>query len=252
VEKSVRWQGGQPTTWSEKVETRRLPILMYHSVSPDHDNRLSRYRISPQQLDEQLCYLRDSGYYGIGIEEWVNAILKRCALPGRAIALSFDDGYKDFYEFAWPLLEKYGFTATVFLVSDYLGKTNEWDKPFSKELPLMSREEICFLQGKGVVFGSHSATHSALGSLSPEQVVEEAVRSRTTIQGLLGTPVQSIAYPYGSTSGAVANLCGGVGYIAGLSCQSGLSTLYDNPLHLPRIEIMGSDRLKDFVAKLTV
>ncbi len=252
VEKSVRWKGGQSTMWSEKVETKQLPILMYHSVAPNDSNEVTRYQVSPEQLEEQLCYLRDSGYYGVGINEWISAILKRRPLPGRAVALTFDDGYKNFYEFAWPLLEKYGFTAIVFLVSDLIGKTNEWDKAFAKELPLMDLNEIRFLHNRGIAFGSHTATHAAMASLSPQRVVEEAARSRATLQELLGVPIQSIAYPYGSTNGAVLNLCGGVGYVAGLSCIHGLSSLVDAPLHLPRIEVPGSDQLKDFVAKLTV
>lgn len=250
VESTVRWNGGAPKIMNETIVTRQLPILMYHRVAPQGAQKMNRYRITPEQFEEQLSYLRDNGYYGIDLNKWLRAMMTRQPLPGRAIALTFDDGYKDFYEFAWPLLNKYKFSATVFLVADLLGKTNSWDKEFGEELPLMNEEEIAFLQQNGIGFGSHTATHRALGSLSPTQVVEEVVRARTILHGKLDVPVRSIAYPYGSTNGVVSHICGGVGYQIGLTVQPGLSRLQDDPLLLPRIEVVGNEELKNFVAKL--
>ncbi|MBD0288145.1 MAG: polysaccharide deacetylase family protein, partial [Flavisolibacter sp.] len=192
VAPSVRWQGGQPSeaAVAKPVTTQKLPILMYHSVDPKGETR-NRYCIHPQSFEEQLQYLRDSGYYCATLNDWSNAATARRPLPGLAVIITFDDAYLDFYHHAWPLLKKYGFTATVFLVADHIGKTASWLKPYNKEVPLMRWEEIRRLRDEGVEFGSHSATHRALTALSSEDIVLEGATSRTIIQSALGIPVKT-------------------------------------------------------------
>jgi peptidoglycan/xylan/chitin deacetylase (PgdA/CDA1 family) len=114
----------------------------------------------------------------------------------------------------------------------------------------MDWQEILYLREQGISFGSHTASHAALRSLSPFAIVTEAVRSRTAIEQQLGKPIQSIAYPWGQVTKSIGHLCGGVGYTIGLTCEERLSTLRDNPLYLPRLEVRGNERLVDFVAKL--
>ena len=111
VKDSVRWNGGKPseTKIVLHASTSKLPILMYHRVAPDGAENMSRYRISPAAFEEQLKYLKDSGYYSAGINDWLNAMNRQQPLPGLAIVFTFDDAYQDFYEYAWPLLKKYGF-----------------------------------------------------------------------------------------------------------------------------------------------
>ena len=95
-------------------------------------------------------------------------------LPGRAVIITFDDGYRDFLTEAWPLLAQYGFSATVFLVAGKVGRTNEWDHHYGQEIPLLGWEEIRGLQKEGIEFGSHSMSHRPLTKLSVEETVREA------------------------------------------------------------------------------
>jgi peptidoglycan/xylan/chitin deacetylase (PgdA/CDA1 family) len=249
----VLWHGGRPRHGGvpQGVVTDRLPILMYHRVAPAGSAAMTRYRVSPEAFEGQLCYLRDAGYYSVSLEEWAAAAEAKKPLAGRAVLITFDDGYLDFQTHAWPLLRRYGFTATVFLVTDAIGQSNAWDWVHGEEIPLLGWQDIGRLQSEGFEFGSHSAGHQALTTLSPTDVVCEGARSRTMLERQLGVPITAFAYPYGDTDQVVQHLIGACGYIFGLSCRPGLSRFGDSLLALPRIEVTGADRFQDFIAKLS-
>lgn len=252
VKSSNRWQSSKQFRALNKspVVTRKLPILKYDHISPPSALNTNCNNITPESFEEQLQHLRDNDYYNAKWEDWINAMFKHTPLQGKAIAITFDDGYFDFYQYAWPLLKKYGFIATVFLTTDYVGHTNSWDKNLFGEIPLMGWQEIIELQKEGILFGSHSATHRSLTSLSPADIVHEAVRSRTTLQQVLGVPVKIFAYPNGHTDSVVAHLAGACGYTLGLTSKPASSTFMDNTMNLPRLEVKGSDSLHDFVNRI--
>jgi peptidoglycan/xylan/chitin deacetylase (PgdA/CDA1 family)/GT2 family glycosyltransferase/2-polyprenyl-3-methyl-5-hydroxy-6-metoxy-1,4-benzoquinol methylase len=252
VASHVLWYGSRlyPAGTTQAVVTDRLPILMYHRVAPTGSATMTRYRLSPEAFEEQLCYLRDAGYYSVSPEDWRTAMQAKKPLPGKAVLITFDDGYLDFLTHAWPLLQRYGFSATVFLVTSVIGKSNIWDRVYGDEVPLLGWQEIAQLQDEGVKFGSHSASHHPLTGLSPEEIVREGVESRLVLERELGVPIKAFAYPYGDTDQVVQHLIGACGYIFGLSCQNGLSRFEDSLLALPRIEVTCADRFQNFVAKL--
>jgi peptidoglycan/xylan/chitin deacetylase (PgdA/CDA1 family) len=224
---------------------------MYHRVAPTGSAAMTRYRVSPEAFEEQLSYLRNAGYYSVSLEDWRVAVEAKKPLPGRVVLITFDDGYVDFLTHAWPLLRRYGFSATVFLVTDGIGQSNAWDWVCGEQVPLLGWEELYQLEGEGVEFGSHSASHRLLTTLSPAEVVREGARSRTMLERRLGVPINAFAYPFGDTDRVVQHLIGACGYIFGLSCRPGLSRVEDSLLALPRIEVTGSDRFREFIAKLS-
>ncbi|MGF1482213.1 MAG: SAM-dependent methyltransferase [Cyanophyceae cyanobacterium] len=175
--RDILWEGGSLVRDdSDQVTTDHLPILMYHRVQPHRcDSDLDYCSVSPDAFEEQLRYLRDAGYYSIRLENWLQAKINNRPLPGRAITLTFDDGYVDFMTYAWPLLNQYGFGATMFLVTEQIGGFNVWDRSYEEQVPLMGWSDILKLQEEGVEFGSHSVSHPFLTALSPEEVVREAV-----------------------------------------------------------------------------
>jgi glycosyltransferase involved in cell wall biosynthesis/peptidoglycan/xylan/chitin deacetylase (PgdA/CDA1 family)/2-polyprenyl-3-methyl-5-hydroxy-6-metoxy-1,4-benzoquinol methylase len=252
VQNSVRWNGSKeplPTS-VDKISTFQLPILTYHRVAPEGAANMNRYRVDPEQFEQQLKYLSDTGYYSVTWESWLNAMFTRKPLEGLPIAITFDDGYIDFYKYAWPLLKKYGFTATVFLVTDMVGKTNAWDVFYGESVALMDWNQIQELYKHGIQFGSHTANHKALTSLTPEEIVTEGLSSRLKLRQQLSSEGEIMAYPYGDTNPVVAHLMGACGYVLGLSCRVGFSNFLDDSMNLPRIEIKGADTIKDFVFKL--
>ena len=245
------WLGSQPVLYSRPpVVTAKLPILMYHRISPNGSRPQARYCVTPESFEEQLNYLRDSGYYSVSPEVWQKAIETKQPLPGRAIFITFDDGYLDFASYAWPLLKKYGFGATVFLVTEEVGGYNQWDTAYGETVPLLGWKEIRQLHLEGVSFGSHSVTHSYLTALSSSDVVREGIQSRMILERELNMPIKSFAYPYGDVNPVVQHLIGACGYLFGFSCRPGLSHFQDPLLALSRIEVKGTDNFEQFVRQL--
>jgi peptidoglycan/xylan/chitin deacetylase (PgdA/CDA1 family) len=224
---------------------------MYHQVAPAGPDYLARNRIRPDVFEEQLRYLHDEGFHTIDLEEWRRAIQAQEPIPGRAVILTFEDGYLDFKNYAWPLLQRYGFSATVFLIAERIGQSG-WDQIYGEEVPLVGWKDIHQLQDEGVEFGSHSAVLRWLTELSFAEVVSEGARSRAILERGLKRPVTAFAYPHGAEDQVVQHLIGACGYVFGLSCQPGPSKFYDPLLALPRIEIMGSDGLEKVITKIGI
>jgi glycosyltransferase involved in cell wall biosynthesis/peptidoglycan/xylan/chitin deacetylase (PgdA/CDA1 family) len=233
---------------SRGTATRRLPILMYHQVALSGPPHLARYRVTPEAFEQQLRHLRDEGFRATTLQEWWQAMQAGKPLPGRAVLLTFDDGFRDFHTHAWPLLRRYGFSATVFLIAERVGTV--WEEVPGDGVPLLGWNHVRRLQEEGVAFGSHTATHPYLTALPAAEVVREAARSRVILARELGSPPDALAYPHGAHDPAVEHLVGACGYLFGLSCRPGLSRLDDPLLALPRVEVAGSDGIGEFAAKL--
>jgi peptidoglycan/xylan/chitin deacetylase (PgdA/CDA1 family) len=215
----------------------RLPILTYRRVAGG--DSASRPRVSPERFEQQLRHLQEAGFCSVGLEDWRAALEARRPLAVKGVLITFDGGYRDFADEAWPLLRRYGFSATVFLVTDQVGATGiDWD-------------EARRLQEAGVAFGSLPAGNRPLSALSVAEAVAEGARSRAVIHDRLGSAVTAIAYPDGDADPALRHLMGACGYVFGLTRRRALSAFGDSPLDLPRVAIEGSDDLEAFALKLT-
>src|SRR5438045_5924463 len=158
----------------------RLPILMYHKVDrlpPPPGARYSRNYVRPEQSDARLGALRRWGYETISFDDWLAYRRGERTLPRRPIILTFDDGYRSTGEIAWPLLQRHGATATVFLVSDLIGKTNAWDAREIQE-PLLDAAQIAAMREGRIEFGSHTRTSPELPNLQPHRSLADERRSR--------------------------------------------------------------------------
>ncbi|MEG4917102.1 sulfotransferase [Microcoleus sp. B7-D4] len=218
--------------------TKKLPILSYRRISPDGLDA-----VTPQIFEQQLHNLKNLGYYSASWENWRSAKLAKTPLPGKAILMTFDGGYLDFFQYAWPLLKRFDFTATVFLVAESIGKTNSWEKAEFEEVQLMGWPEIRQLRDAGIEFGSMSATHPPLTALSPTEIVREAAKSRAILERGLEKSVKCFAYPYGDVDPIVAHLIGASGYTFGVSYKLNFSSFDDSLLSLPRIKVTGENFL---------
>jgi peptidoglycan/xylan/chitin deacetylase (PgdA/CDA1 family) len=222
----------QPQFFDNNTVTDKLPILTYRRISPDGVNA-----VNPEIFAVQLEQMQKNGYYSTSWESWQTAQLTKTPLPGKAILLTFDGGYLDFIEYALPLLKRFDFTATIFLVAESVGKTNSWEKAESEAVQLMGWSEIRQLRDQGFEFGSMSATYQPLTSLSPTEIVREGAKSRAILERGLGKPVKCFAYPYGSVDRIVEHLMGAIGYTFGVSYGSEFSNFDDSLLSLPRIQV---------------
>lgn len=255
VEKSVVWGGAVMT----RAEARRrkisttVPILAYHSVADAGPaGELSLYRVSVDSFREQIRYLRRNGFHSITVEEWAQCIRERRPIPGLPVIITFDDGYRDFLENAWPILERADFTATVFVVSDYIGGTAEWDRALHPEpWPLMGWEDLRMLQEHGVEIQSHTASHKDLLTLVPQAIESEGRKTIDQLRNRLGMKATAIAYPFGRSNETVVAALSACGYRIGLNTKGRVSTLEDQLMDLPRIQIDAADNLSSFARRIS-
>jgi len=176
-------------------QTDKVPVLTYHSI----DASGSIVSVAPEVFRRQMSFLSESGYNTVSMSDLVNSLVKQKPLSPKTIALTFDDGFQNFYTTAFPILEQCGFKATVFLVTDFCGKSNDWaDNP--PKLPpsnLLSWREIKELNCCGIEFGAHTRTHPFLTRISAAEATREIIESKAIIEDSLGTAATSFAYPYG-------------------------------------------------------
>jgi len=168
--------------------------LMYHSVDEDPDDPY-QLTVSPARFARQMAWLQRRGLRGVAMAELLAA-----HTVGRAaglVGLTFDDGYADLPRQVLPVLERFGFTATAYVVAGRLGSHNTWDADAPRK-PLMSREQVRAVALRGLEIGSHGLNHRPLCGLPPEQLALETGRSRELLEDLLERPVTGFCYPYGA------------------------------------------------------
>lgn len=172
-----------------------IPILMYHSISgADEGTRHPYYRTNtnPQVFSEHLKFLDDNRYKAMSLSEAVRLTEEATQSSERPVVFTFDDGFKDFYTHAFPILSKYGYTATVFLPTAYIGDTTRR----LNGAECLTWREVRELRKAGINFGSHTVTHPQLQTLNAENVQDEVRCSKETIEDNLSCPVESFSYPY--------------------------------------------------------
>ena len=171
--------------------------------------------------------------------------------PAKPVVITLDDGFQDFEDNAVPLLNRYGFGATVFLVSDFVGKTNAWDENIGDvTYPLMSKESIIRLHEKGYEFGSHTKTHIRLSTHDAITQDDEIRGSKADLETMLGFPIHTFCYPYGSYNDNSLRSVRASGYQFATTCDKGLNDGTEDPLRLKRIAIRNDTSLPVFIYKL--
>jgi peptidoglycan/xylan/chitin deacetylase (PgdA/CDA1 family) len=172
-----------------------VPILTYHSI----DNSDSVISTNADVFARQMKLLRESGYEATTLETFVRLMSENKTLPPKTVVLTFDDGFQNFYSEAFPILDEFGFKATVFLVTDFCGKYNNWkenpsDFPKTK---MLTWDEAKELSDCGIEFGAHTRTHPDLTRTSLAKLEDEIVESKAVIEDSLGREVTTFAYPFG-------------------------------------------------------
>jgi peptidoglycan/xylan/chitin deacetylase (PgdA/CDA1 family)/SAM-dependent methyltransferase len=230
----------------------RVPFLMYHRVAVDGPEALSPYRVSPVRFEQQLAYLQRHGYRSLSMGDFYESWFKRGLqpMPGKPIVLTFDDAYLDFYETAWPLLRKYGFTATIFVPVNFVEGQADWDSEYGEPAKLMNWEQIAELHTQGVGVGSHGCSHTMLPELSDSEVSEDAKRSKDILEQKLAAPVTDYCYPYTVSNNKIQQLIAAAGYQSAVGGKMRETPDWQNPFNIPRIEIFASDSTDDFIRKL--
>jgi peptidoglycan/xylan/chitin deacetylase (PgdA/CDA1 family) len=245
----VVWRGAIHTRSQLESEVRRsrMPVLAYHRIADSGPEHLTPWRLNPQQFEEQLIFLRRRGYRGCSPTEMMAGAERRGSLPGRPVMITFDDGYADFYETAWPILQRNGFSAHNFIVTELVGRSAEWDARWGAPAPLMTWDQIIRLSAEGATFGSHLATHTAATYMRTEALLREAVSSRMKLEKALGTPIETVATPFGDSNGVVELVLNLAGYRQHfgnhLDCFAPISS---NWMLIPRLFVTSDLNIQDF------
>lgn len=210
------------------------PVLCYHRVGGPRE--LGVTRVSPRTFRRQMQALAKAGWKTLSLAEFEVATNAPTSPHPHAFLLSFDDGYAELAEFAYPVIAEFGFTATTFLITDYIGKTNAWDIQYTrKPLRHLDWDAIETWKARGFGFSSHSATHARLTWLDEPRVTDELSRSRETLTKRLGTDAGvAVAYPFGAVDERVAGLAKGAGYALGFEGVRGVD---GDPLRLSRMPV---------------
>jgi len=234
-------------------------ILVYHSISIHRNVKHSRhFTIDPQLFNSQMNYLHKNNFRVINLTEFNEMIQAPITANHKTIVLTFDDGYADSYIYAYPILKKYGFSATFSLICSFVDskETFPWlrESPFPRgeNLPL-SMDQILEMDKGDMDFGSHANSHQRLTRLSQKQAFEEIQRSKTYIEDLLGREINSFFYPYGSWSDfdrSHQEMVRKTGYRLGVTSIYGSNKAKSNPFSLKRIPVYANDDQKTFEMKI--
>lgn len=244
------WKGlseaGETIGSLRKLFPPHSPVLMLHSIAKPEKQNQKVVHLSPERFRRFMGWLKRTGFRSILPTEWQD-----CTASGRRVILTFDDGYDDFLSEAHPVLDSVGFSATVFIVVDRIGKTNEWDASRGfRSRRLLSLRQIRELHRQGVHFGSHTLTHPWLTNLSDQDLEREISGSKHKLEDLLGAEVPCFSYPWGIADIRVRGAVARAGYKVAVSTQEGLNC-WEDPLYLKRINICEVDTLPEFALKVS-
>ncbi len=217
-----------------------VPILMYHAVEDaPRPPKYKHFYVLADEFAGQMRMLKRASYSPITFQALAAARAGTAALPPKPVLLTFDDGYANLKTNVTPLMEQLGFAYTVFLVSERVGKTNDWVAPEGYDpTSLLSWDEIAEMQKSNrVSFEAHTATHPKLGSLPLADARRELAGSREELEQKLQTPISVLCYPYGDVNDTVARLAEEAGYTQAVTTEFGRARPADNPLRLPRISV---------------
>jgi peptidoglycan/xylan/chitin deacetylase (PgdA/CDA1 family) len=180
---------------------RTIPILMYHQIdsAPPKGSPMRGLIVAPRTFFWHMAVLRLFGYRGLSMGDLEPYL--RGEREGRVFGITFDDGYENNLRCALPVLQRFGFTATCYVVANLIGQSNSWDAAHGiAQVPLMNVEQLQAWVDGGQEVGSHTLSHANLASLSEAQQVQEIAESKAALEKILrqASGVQHFCYPYGA------------------------------------------------------
>ncbi len=242
--------------WKRVVDYRYPRILMYHMIRDAiPGKKFNSLRVSPKVFETQIKYLYDNGWHSYTMEEAIN---HKKNLPLKSVVITFDDGYQDNLTNALPILKKYGFKATIYLVNDrhdrdwsgYRKAKNEGAG--LKDEPKLSDDEVKELLNSGLIeIGAHTLTHANLKKLDESESQREICTSKEQIEAQFQTTCRSFAYPFGLYGSKEVKIVADCGYSNAVITEVGIADLLNcDSFKIPRVTVSGKDNFFAFWLKL--
>ena len=228
----------------------KIPILMYHSIESMPKNTIMRsLHVPPRRFKFQMWMLKTLGYKALSLKK-LKPYLDGDKI-GKVVGITFDDGYQNNLINAAPILMKYNFSATCYIVSKGLGRTNTWDlEKGVTQRPLMTESEIHEWLSLGMDIGAHTTTHADLTSISQEKAQKEIMDCKNELEFFFDVPVTDFCYPFGRFNEFVLNAVKESGFLSATTMQRGKVKYESNRYILPRIPINHRTLPHLFLAKV--
>lgn len=236
-----------------QVRNKKIPILMYHSISYTDNSRFRQFTVPPALFAEQMAYLHQQAYTPITVTQFVSSITTGgTALPERPVVLTFDDGFADFFTEALPVLKQYDFAATLYISTATVEGTSRWLK-YERETNrlMLTWEQLIEISSSRVECGAHSHTHPQLDVLPSKDAQNEIVQSKRLLEDHLDQKVLSFAYPYGYFTAPVRQLVREAGYTSACAVRHMMSSESDDPFSLARVMVGPDSKIEAFAALVT-
>ncbi len=221
--------------YSVYMRPRRVtPILMYHSISTDQDSTLC---VSPENFTKQMAFLAKSGYSVISLKMLVQNIKAGRKFLPKTVVVTFDDGFEDNFLYAFPVLSKHDMIATVFLITDYVGKNPGY----------LNWDQIKVMAENNMDFGGHTRSNVYLPSVKQEsRLFDEIEGSKNDIEAKLSEKIEFFCYPLGGFNEKVKKVTELAGYMGACTTNRGFSRVNEDLYELKRVKITNSDMNKPF------
>lgn len=213
---------------------------MYHAVeNAERPPRYKHFYVCRDEFAWQMRWMRRKGYQPIGFDHLADAMNGSKKLPSKPVILTFDDGYSNLLTNVCPIMREYAWPYTVFLVSERIGRTNEWVITEGYEAtPLLTWDDIRAMAAESLVdFQPHTATHPHLSRLDPPQLQHELHAARDLLEDGLQKRMCVLCYPYGDFNADITAAARRCGYAMAVTTQFGRVRRGDDPMALPRISV---------------
>lgn len=220
-----------------------IPVLAYHKIDlPTADVKIRGAYTAPARFEKQVSYLKRHGYRFFTASEIVGQYIDAGRTVEKAICVTFDDGWKDNYDHAFPILKKYGAKATIFLVPSCVGRTTDQVTADGEgEREHLSAENIREMADYGIEFGSHSMNHKLFDRISEDEIDNEVFESKAYIENLTQRECLTFAYPAGFFNDHAKTVIKDAGYLAAFTTVYGCEDRVDL-FELNRTEILRRDK----------
>lgn len=230
---------GMPSV-SDCKTAKKIVILNYHKV----DDYFSSLSITPRDFDNQMAFLKKNGFETISLEQLRGVLAgEEVDLPERPLIITFDDGYRDNYTNAYPILKKYGFTGVIFVITSFIDRKLpyyiSWD---------MAKE----MQESGVIdIESHTVDHISMTELNDEKLRRELTESKKRIEEVLEKPAEYVAYPTGTYNLHIADIVRGCGYKGAFTIKYGNVDAMTNLYAIERLPVFRTaNTYADFIDRI--
>ena len=223
----------------------RTPILMYHSVTDAATPGFGRFVVKTKDFNNQMLFLKIGGYTAISVSDFLSRS-SAGQLDNKTVVLTFDDGFVDFCSVVLPSLSAFGFTATLYIVSGFVGKTSAWLQAASQRLSLLDWSQISQAVTNGIEVGAHTVTHPKLDLLPRATAQHEIRSSKLCIEDRVGVKVSTFAYPFGFRDDHIINMVRESGFESACAVRYKTASGFDNVFDLPRHIVRGDMSIEEF------